>query len=213
MAEEEQINEPQIEAAASPSSTTMQATKKSGVGELFGRMKLPLILVSAWAAFSILMGVINLILPVSGWMEGVITPGGLVFSALGFYTTLCMILALWIGWVTIKEYGETLKQAFFAGALFGLIVGVITKILSIIFVFINAINTFFQYSGFSIEKLGRAIGKAFEAIVASFGLNNGIIGFLGWLVGIVVGIVIISVIEGGLLSTLAGIVAMGKPKK
>lgn len=213
MVEGETMGEPLV--VSSGSQTKTQPKKSSSIGNLFERMKLPLLLVIAWAVFAVFMGIINLIVPVSGWREGASVFQGdwLGSSALGFYTSMCMVLTLWIGWTTIKDYGETLKRVFFAGSLFGLMVGVIGKILSIIFVFINAIHTFFQYSGFSIGELGRALGKAFDAVITSFGLNNGILGFLGWLVGLALGILVASVIEGGLIALLAGIVAGGSSKK
>ncbi|MCD6414138.1 MAG: hypothetical protein J7L23_00730 [Candidatus Diapherotrites archaeon] len=215
MVGETEIKKPQVMVTETAPNVPTQPKKSSGnIGKLFGRMKLPLLLVVVWATFAIFMGVVNLVVPVSGWREGVSIFQGdwLGSSALGFYTSMCMVLTLWIGWTTVKNYGETLKQAFFAGSLFGLIIGLISKALSIIFVFINAIHTFFQYSGFSIDKLGRALGKAFSAVVNSFGLDAGILGFLGWLVGLALGVLVASVIEGGLIAVLAGMIAMGKPK-
>ena len=43
-------------------------------------------------------------------------------------------------------------------------------------------------------------------------MDAGILGFLGWLVGLALGVLVASVIEGGLIAVLAGMIAMGKPK-
>ncbi|MFH1126132.1 MAG: hypothetical protein V1703_03320 [Candidatus Altiarchaeota archaeon] len=150
------------------------------LNEYIGVIKMPVIVS---AAISLIGLVVNVIVAVMGKAPGSIgallgTIGTLIFGVGALIVGV--VLALYVGWIMVKNRKGTIVNSLIGGALFGLVTGIIGGLLNIVSTVVNII--------FGVGGASTALIIAMAAGVLIFGP-------------------IISLIIDGILATIGGFVA------